>query len=159
MEDFIASLNDIPSDSHVIFAGDFNFYTSNEEGYQRLIDQGNPIVMIDPIDRPSEPFPSDSSVSDPFEFYHSSSIYFWSNSSFMDIHTQSTRTSNSGLIDDSGSTGGLDDRFDFIMMSENFIPAQIYITLMEVTSPLETMETVTTRILAMKVVTALTVRH
>ena len=30
-EDFIASLNDIP-DSHVIFAGDFNFYTSNEEG-------------------------------------------------------------------------------------------------------------------------------
>ena len=120
VEDFIASLNDIPSDSHVIFAGDFNFYTSNEEGYQRLIDQGNPIVMIDPIDRPSEPFPSDSSVSDPFEFYHSSSIYFWRNSSFMDIHTQSTRTSNSGLIDDSGSTGGLDDRFDFIMMSENF---------------------------------------
>ena len=27
---------------------------------------------------------------------------------------------NSGLIDGSGSTGGLDDRFDFIMMSENF---------------------------------------
>lgn len=120
VEDFAASLNDISSDSYVLFAGDFNFYTSNEEGYQRLINDANPIVMIDPINRPSDPFPSDPGVSDPFDFYSSSSSFFWRNSSFADIHTQSTRTSNSGLIDQSGSGGGMDDRFDFIMMSENF---------------------------------------
>jgi hypothetical protein len=119
VEDFVIATNDIPSDSYVIFAGDFNFYTSNEEGYQRLIDNGNPIIMVDPINRPSDPFPNDSSVSDPFDFYNSSSSFFWRNSSFADIHTQSTRSSNAGLIDQSGSTGGLDDRFDFIMMSEN----------------------------------------
>ncbi len=120
VEDFANALNDIPSDSHVIFAGDFNFYTSNEEGYERLINNANPIVMIDPINRPAEPFPNNPGVSDPFTFYSSSSTYFWRNSQYADIHTQSTRTSNTGLIDQSGSTGGLDDRFDFIMMSENF---------------------------------------
>lgn len=120
VEDFVVSLNDIPETSYVLFAGDFNFYTSNEEGYQRLIDGGNKIVMIDPINRPAEPFPNNPAVSDPFTFYNSSSTYFWRNSTYSDIHTQSTRTSNSGLIDTSGATGGLDDRFDFIMMSENF---------------------------------------
>ena len=117
---FVDELEDLDPNSYVIFAGDFNFYTSNEEGYQALIDPNNPIVMIDPIDRPAEPFPNDSSVSDPFEEYSSSSIYFWRNSSYADIHTQSTRTTNSGLVDNSGSTGGMDDRFDFIMLSENF---------------------------------------
>ena len=120
IEDFVVATNDIPADSYVLFAGDFNFYTSNEEGYQRLIDNGNPIVMIDPINRPADPFPNDPGVTDPFNFYSSSSTYFWRNFSYADIHTQSTRTSNSGLIDTSGSTGGLDDRFDFIMISENF---------------------------------------
>lgn len=117
---FVDELDDLDPNSYVIFAGDFNFYTSNEEGYQALIDPDNSIVMIDPIDRPAEPFPNDSNVSDPFEEYPSSSIYFWRNSTYADIHTQSTRTTNSGLIDNSGSTGGMDDRFDFIMLSENF---------------------------------------
>jgi hypothetical protein len=76
--------------------------------------------MIDPIDRPAEPFPNNPSVTDPFSFYGSSSSYFWRNPSYADIHTQSTRTSNNGLIDQSGAGGGLDDRFDFIMMSANF---------------------------------------
>jgi endonuclease/exonuclease/phosphatase family metal-dependent hydrolase len=120
VEDFISSLNDIPSDSYVLFAGDFNFYTSNEEGYERLINSANPIVIVDPINRPADPFPNDPGVSDPFSFYNSSSSFFWRNSAYADIHTQSTRTSSNGLIDESGSGGGMDDRFDFIMMSENF---------------------------------------
>jgi endonuclease/exonuclease/phosphatase family metal-dependent hydrolase len=120
IQSFVSYTNIIASDSYVLFAGDFNFYTSNEEGYQYLIDDRNPIIMIDPIDRPATPFPDDLNIADPFEYYNSSSIHFWRNNSFADIHSQSTRTSNSGLIDDSGSTGGLDDRFDFIMMSENF---------------------------------------
>jgi hypothetical protein len=118
INNFVDELGDLDPNSYVIFAGDFNFYTSNEEGYQALINPNNPIVMLDPIDRPSEPF--DPNVTDPYVDYSPDSIYFWRNSSFTDIHTQSTRTSNSGLVDTSGSTGGMDDRFDFIMMSENF---------------------------------------
>ncbi len=120
VEDFTNALNSIPNTSYVLFAGDFNFYTSNEEGYQKIIDSSNSIVMVDPINRPSVPFPNNTGVTDPFTFYSSSSTYFWRNSSYADIHTQSTRTSNTGFVDTSGSTGGLDDRFDFIMMSQNF---------------------------------------
>ena len=116
IQSFVSYTNNIADDSYVLFAGDLNFYTSNEEDYQHLIDDRNPIVMIDPIDRPTPNFPDDGV--DYYENYNST--YFWNNSSFRDIHSQSTRTTNNGLIDDSGSTGGLDDRFDFIMMSENF---------------------------------------
>ena len=116
IQSFVSYTNTIANDSYVLFAGDLNFYTSNEEGYQHLIDDRNPIVIIDPIDRPTPNFPDDGI--DYYENYNST--YFWNNSSFSDIHSQSTRTSNNGFIDDSGSTGGLDDRFDFIMMSKNF---------------------------------------
>ena len=118
IQSFVSYTNTIANDSYVLFAGDFNFYTSNEEGYQYLIDNRNPIIIIDPINRPAPTFPDDGV--DYFNYDNYDSTYFWNNSSFSDIHSQSTRTSNSGLIDDSGSTGGLDDRFDFIMMSENF---------------------------------------
>ena len=118
IQSFVSYTNTIASDSYVLFAGDFNFYTSNEEGYQYLIDNRNPIIIIDPINRPAPTFPDDGV--DYFNYDNYDSTYFWNNSSFSDIHSQSTRTSNSGLIDDSGSTGGLDDRFDFIMMSKNF---------------------------------------
>ena len=118
IQSFVSYTNTIANDSYVLFAGDFNFYTSNEEGYQYLIDNRNPIIMIDPINRPAPTFPDDGV--DYFNYDNYDSTYFWNNSSFSDIHSQSTRTSNSGLIDDSGSTGGLDDRFDFIMMSVNF---------------------------------------
>ena len=118
IEDFVTALNDIPTTSHVLFAGDFNFYTSNEEGYQELIDPTNRIVMIDPINRPAQAFPNDGT--DYFDPSNYNINYFWRSNAFADIHSQSTRTSNAGLIDTSGSTGGLDDRFDFIMMSENF---------------------------------------
>lgn len=110
-EDFVIALEDIPTDSFVLFAGDFNFYSSNEEGYFRLITEQNPIVMIDPINRPCDPFPN-STGNDPFEIYSpsNSNNYFWRSSSFSDIHSQATR----------GSFGGMDDRFDFIMISQNF---------------------------------------
>jgi len=118
VDEFVGELFNMPTDSHVLFAGDFNLYTSNEEAYIRLTDNSYPIVMIDPIDRPSQPFPSDGT--DYFDSNNYNINYFWRSNAFTDIHTQSTRTSNTGLIDDSGATGGLDDRFDFIMMSENF---------------------------------------
>lgn len=95
--DFTSSLGLIPTDHYVIFAGDFNFYSSSEPGYEELLDPTNAIVLVDPINKPGN--------------WHT-------NTTFQDIHTQSTRTSNSEF-DGFGAGGGLDDRFDFILISEN----------------------------------------
>ena len=99
VEGFIDNLSNLDENSYVIFAGDFNLYSSNEPAYIALGDQNNAIIMVDPINRPGD--------------WHS-------NSSFGDIHTQSTRLS-SAEFENFGSGGGLDDRFDFIMMSQNMI--------------------------------------
>ena len=82
-------------DSTYIFAGDFNFYTATEPGYQFLMNS-MAIDLEDPINAPGN--------------WHV-------NPSFASIHTQSTRTATN---DDGGSTGGLDDRFDFILLSDKF---------------------------------------
>ena len=82
--------------SFVIFAGDLNIYTHTEAAYQELLDPQNNIVMVDPVDRPGA----------------------WQDKAeFQDLHTQSTRLSSSGF--GGGAGGGLDDRFDFILISEN----------------------------------------
>lgn len=77
-----------------VFSGDFNLYTSSEQAYQHLINYSNTLFRFyDPINQPGN----------------------WNNSSqFAAIHTQSTHTSS-----DNGcySTGGMDDRFDFILVS------------------------------------------
>ena len=81
-------------DSSYIFACDCNFYTSTESGYQYLI-ESMAIDLEDPIDSPGS--------------WHN-------NSSFASIHTQSPRTTQFG----GGANGGLDDRFDFILLSNKF---------------------------------------
>lgn len=94
--DYLSTLN--PNDP-VIFAGDLNLYTSTEPAYQELLNSSNPIVIKDPIDSPGD----------------------WnSNASFEFLHTQSTRIS-SAEFNDFGAGGGLDSRFDFILMSENLL--------------------------------------
>ncbi len=112
VESFVRELDRLPANSNVIFAGDFNFYTSNEEGFVKLIDTSNVIKIVDPINRLCPEFPNDGK-----DYYDADydATYFWNNSSFSDIHSQSTRTS--ALSD--GAGGGMDDRFDFIMISEN----------------------------------------
>ena len=93
--DFLAT---IPSDSNVIFAGDLNMYDADEDGYIELLDPSNAIVLKDPINSPGD----------------------WNNNeSFSAIHTQSTRISSAGF--GAGAGGGLDDRFDFILLSENML--------------------------------------
>lgn len=89
----------IPPDRHVLLAGDFNLYGADEEpAYRKLTDTANPVVMVDPLGMPGK----------------------WSdNDSFIAIHTQATRLSAAGF-GIGGATGGMDDRFDFILMSENF---------------------------------------
>lgn len=93
---FTTHLQQLPPDASVVFAGDLNVYTSTEPAYQELLDETNPIAMRDPINSPGN----------------------WQSSSFAqrEIHTQSTRQSS---IFGDGAGGGMDDRFDFILLSED----------------------------------------
>ncbi|QOD60593.1 T9SS type A sorting domain-containing protein [Polaribacter haliotis] len=108
----VRELDRLPKDSNILFAGDFNFYTSNEEGFQKILDPNNPIKLVDPINVMCPAFPEDGK-----DYYEDDydSTYFWNNSTFANVHSQSTRT---GSLSD-GAGGGMDDRFDFIIMSEN----------------------------------------
>ncbi len=96
---FTAELANIPTDHYIVFSGDFNLYSHNEPAYQEILDPTNAIVMIDPINRPA---------------------VWYNDSNSKDIHTQAvfSTADGNGHIGD-GSWGGMDDRFDFIMMSEN----------------------------------------
>jgi len=81
-------------DSKIILAGDLNLYSATEPGFQELISINNNITFIDPAEK----------------------IGNWHNNvQFIDVVTQSTRT-QSGL---GASNGGFDDKFDFILSSQN----------------------------------------
>jgi len=96
VNDFEDYLDTLPSDSYVLLGGDLNLYTHSEPAYQELLDTSNNITFVDPADRNGS----------------------WHNNiSYLDVFTQSTRTST-GL---GGATGGFDDRFDFILTSENML--------------------------------------
>lgn len=96
VENFTDYLETLDPDDALIFAGDLNLYTSEEPAYQELLNSSNDIVLVDPIDSPGD----------------------WnSNPSFDFLHTQSTRISNDEF-DDFGAGGGLDSRFDFILLSQ-----------------------------------------
>lgn len=83
--------------SNFIVVGDFNLYRATEPAYIRLLDQTNPGYFLDPVNRPG---------------------YWNNNASFADVHTQSTRVAT---LPDGGSNGGLDDRFDFILVSQAIV--------------------------------------
>lgn len=93
--------------TYVLFSGDFNFYKSSEPGYQEILDPTNAIVLLDPLNAQGN--------------WHD-------NPEFSYLHTQSTRVSNTGFGGgpNAGASGGLDDRFDFIMMSENFEASSLF---------------------------------
>ena len=96
VEDLVAYLDTLPADRNVVLAGDFNVYSHSEPAFQELIDSdnNNNIDFIDPANQ----------------------IGSWhNNTSYIEVMTQSTRTQN-GF---GGATGGFDDRFDFILTSEN----------------------------------------
>jgi len=79
-----------------LFMGDFNFQESSEEGYQMMSSNNDPVFRFyDPVDAEGN--------------WHN-------NSSYRHVHTQSTRTAQAGNC---GAHGGMDDRFDFIMMSKS----------------------------------------
>ena len=91
-------LNDLPSNSYFIVGGDFNIYSnssSSEPAFEMLTGDSddNDGRLFDPIDR----------------------IGNWHNNSYYaDVHTQSTRTTQFG----GGANGGMDDRFDWLFVSQ-----------------------------------------
>lgn len=94
-QEVVNYLNNINQPGNYIFMGDLNLYSSTEQAYQNLIANTNANGhMNDPINRPGD--------------WHD-------NSNFADIHTQSPRTTTTG---DGGVTGGLDDRFDIMLVSD-----------------------------------------
>lgn len=113
---FANALNDVPKHSRGIFAADYNFYSSNEKGYQYVTNDRNPIAVIDPIDRSNLSLPEERA--DYCENY--TPIYFRSNGPFSDLHAQSTTISNSSSVDDTGVVGCVNEWFDFILLLENF---------------------------------------
>ena len=89
-------LNTLPATTNVMLAGDLNIYTASESAFQELLDDTNTITFADPPNR----------------------VGSWNNNpNFVDVFTQSTRT-QTGF---GGTTGGFDDRFDFILTSENML--------------------------------------
>lgn len=91
MMDYLS--NNYP-ESNFMFLGDYNVYTSSETAYQNLLNYSDPAYRFyDPINRQGS----------------------WNNnSSFADVHTQSTHSSSNGCA----SGGGMDDRFDQILVSD-----------------------------------------
>ena len=77
--------------------GDFNFYYNTEPACQEIL-YGEGLDLIDPINQMGN--------------WHN-------NSSYNNIHTQSTRSATGGYA--GGAYGGMDDRFDIIFMSNDVI--------------------------------------
>ncbi|MGC9330699.1 MAG: T9SS type A sorting domain-containing protein [Bacteroidales bacterium] len=97
ISDYMDFLSGYSDKTNWIFAGDMNFYTSAETGFQYLMNPaaGN-VQFADPVDQ----------------------IGAWHNNYFYrDYHTQSTHS----VETECPSYGGLDDRFDFIFVSEDVI--------------------------------------
>lgn len=87
--------NNIISDLYVM--GDFNFYSNFEDAYYEITTGGN-TTLFDPINQEG--------------LWHI-------NYNFRHIHTQSTRGATTGL--GGGASGGFDDRFDFIFVSQDVL--------------------------------------
>jgi len=79
-----------------ILVGDLNFYSSEDTSYKLLINHPDPRFRL------VDPFPSGQ--------WHNNAL-------FASYHTQSTRDT---LLSDGGATGGMDDRFDFILPSVRY---------------------------------------
>ncbi len=96
VDDLTTYLSSFSSTDYVILGGDLNIYTNSEPAFVELIDVTNNITFVDPANR----------------------VGSWhNNTNYIDVFTQSTRT-QTGL---GGATGGFDDRFDFILTSENIL--------------------------------------
>ena len=87
------------NNDNFIVCGDFNIYNASEPAFQNLVNPSYlPIAFYDPVNQ----------------------MGAWTNNwNFSEYHTQSTRSGDGG--NDCFSGGGMDDRFDFILMSGSII--------------------------------------
>ncbi|MCB9252011.1 MAG: hypothetical protein H6605_06060 [Flavobacteriales bacterium] len=85
-----------------IFSGDFNVQSSSEKAYQNLINHSTvSIRFYDPVDAPGN----------------------WNNNNnYANLHTQSTRSSSSNVC---FSSGGMDDRYDFTLASDEIVKGSL----------------------------------
>lgn len=85
------------NNDNFIICGDFNIYKASEAAFQNLVNPSYlPIAFYDPVNQMGE----------------------WNNNwNFSEYHTQSTHSGNNDCF----SGGGMDDRFDFILMSGSII--------------------------------------
>ncbi|MGB3618203.1 MAG: hypothetical protein WBA12_08790, partial [Catalinimonas sp.] len=88
-------LRDLDRADNYLLLADLNVYRSTEPAYQNLTEEEDErLRFYDPINRPGT----------------------WNASQFADLHTQSTRSSGG-----CHAGGGMDDRFDFILLNEYLI--------------------------------------
>ncbi|MBT4334508.1 hypothetical protein HOD61_01705 [archaeon] len=90
----ISELDEHIENPYSIVLGDYNIYKCSESAYQKLINDFS-VELYDPIDECGN--------------WHD-------NPDYAEIHTQSTRTTQFG----GGARGGMDDRFDIILLSDIF---------------------------------------
>ncbi|MEM7106042.1 MAG: T9SS type A sorting domain-containing protein [Bacteroidota bacterium] len=89
---FVQFVNILTPEPYRLFSGDFNMRSSNEEAWGIIAGNANQ-DFHDPIDE----------------------LGTWHNNiNFAELHTQSPRTTSFG----EGANGGMDDRFDFILISD-----------------------------------------
>ncbi len=88
-------LNNYNDDANYLMMGDFNLYSNDEDAYQEFLFYPNTQLRFN----------------DPVNQYGN-----WHNNSyFSHYHTQSTHSTSNGCA----SSGGMDDRFDFILISNS----------------------------------------
>jgi len=88
-------LDNFDDNNNFMMMGDFNVYSPTEPAYQAFLNYENASLRFnDPVDQ--------------YGNWHNNSYY-------SAYHTQSTHTSSNGCA----STGGMDDRFDFILISNS----------------------------------------
>lgn len=88
-------LNEYNDDNNYLMMGDFNLYSNTEDAYQQFLYYSNTSLRFnDPVDQYGE--------------WHNNSYY-------SDYHTQSTHSTSNGCA----SYGGMDDRFDFILIANS----------------------------------------
>jgi len=94
---FCSSLTSVPSTVAVVIGGDFNLKSAAEPAWNTLTSGSLcPHTFYDPISQPG---------------------LWYNNPAYAGIHTQSTRSSAyPGCC--GGATGGLDDRFDFLLINQ-----------------------------------------
>ncbi|MGB1205536.1 MAG: endonuclease/exonuclease/phosphatase family protein [Chitinophagales bacterium] len=95
--DLMDFINNLPTNSNIIAGGDFNFYGATvEPAYLNILENTNSNPLFDVLNG-----------------------WTRNNAANASKYTQSSRSGGNSLYGNSGAGGGLDDRFDFLFMSDD----------------------------------------